>query len=211
MSEATRRSYDAVAARYAQEVGGELAGKPADRALLVGCGPGHVAEYLNGRGARVTAVDLSPSMCAIARTAHVTGQGQTPAVAGDMTALPIRSGALSGLVCLYAVIHLDRDERGAAYAEFARALAPGAQALIAFHTHAAGVVPGTAVDLTEWWDEAVELTFRYLDPEGEVTLLTGADLRPVDRLDRNFYPGVEHASRRCYLTVERPHRGARIY
>src|SRR2546430_10435185 len=36
MEDATRASYDAVAERYADEIGGELAGKPVDRALL-GC------------------------------------------------------------------------------------------------------------------------------------------------------------------------------
>ena len=70
MTEATRRSYDAVAARYSREIGGELAGKPADLALLdraaaagsggivadVGCGPGQVGAYLAGRGARVVGI-----------------------------------------------------------------------------------------------------------------------------------------------------------
>ena len=55
-SMATRRSYDLVAERYADELSAELAGKPLDRGLLdalaelsapgvmvdVGCGPGHV-------------------------------------------------------------------------------------------------------------------------------------------------------------------------
>ena len=41
-------------------------------------------------------------MCAIAsRTTPL------PTAAADMTALPVRAGALSGLVCMYAVIHLD--------------------------------------------------------------------------------------------------------
>lgn len=208
MNAATRRSYDAVAGRYAREIGGELAGKPADRALLdlvaaaasggivadVGCGPGRVAHYLADRGARVVGFDLSPAMCAIAR-------GSVPAAAADMTALPVGTSTLSGLVCLYAVIHLDQAQRRAAYAEFARALAPEAQALIAFHTSDVDVAPGTAVELIEWWDQPVQLTFRYLDPDDEVRLLTAAGLSLVARLDREPYPGAEHASRRSYLTV----------
>ena len=93
-----------------------------------------------------------------------------------MTALPVRTGALSGLVCFYAVIHLDRAQRRAAYAEFARVLAPGAQALIAFHTSEVDVAPGTAVEFTEWWDQPVELTFRYLDPDEEIALMAAAGL-----------------------------------
>lgn len=60
----TRGSYDLVAERYADELGDELRGKPLDRGMLgvfaeltdggvvadIGCGPGHVAAYLAGRG-----------------------------------------------------------------------------------------------------------------------------------------------------------------
>ena len=81
------------------------------------------------RGVHVVGLDLSPEMCAIAsRTTPL------PACAADMTALPLRAGALSGLVCMYAVIHLDTAQRAAAYREFARVLADGGHALIAFHT-----------------------------------------------------------------------------
>lgn len=78
----------------------------------------------------------------------------------------------------------------AAYREFARVLARGAQALIAFHTSAADISPGTAVALREWWDEPVELTFRYLDADEEVAALAEAGLTVADRLDREPYPGV---------------------
>jgi len=59
-----RRSYDAVAADYAERLGDELAHKPFDRAWLldlaarvagrgligdVGCGPGHVTAVLAGQ------------------------------------------------------------------------------------------------------------------------------------------------------------------
>ena len=59
------RSYDRVAAEYAAQLAGELAHKPFDREWLdrfaarvrgrglacdVGCGPGHVARYLNDQG-----------------------------------------------------------------------------------------------------------------------------------------------------------------
>ena len=78
-------SYDLVAERYAAEIAGELTHKPLDRGLLdavaelagggpvadVGCGPGHVAAYLAGRGARTVGLDLSPGMCAVARGAGV--------------------------------------------------------------------------------------------------------------------------------------------
>jgi SAM-dependent methyltransferase len=208
----TRDGYDRVAAHYARAIGDELSGKPLDRALLdalaelagrapmadLGCGPGHVAAYLAGRGGQVLGVDLSSAMCRIAAVdTHV------PACAGDLARLPLRSGVLGALVCLYAVIHLDADQRRAAYVEFARVLRPGGHGLIAFHTSDADFEPGGAKVLTSWWDRPVELTFRYLDPAAETVALAGAGLEVVARLDRAPYTGIEHPSERCYLLVRR--------
>src|SRR5690349_15678007 len=109
MRDVTRRSYDRVAVRYAAEIGGELAGKPLDRALLnafaesvagpvldVGGGPGHVADYLVQRGVTVVSTDISLVMCGLA------GRAGLPSVVADMTALPFRSDAVGGIVCWYA-------------------------------------------------------------------------------------------------------------
>jgi SAM-dependent methyltransferase len=208
----TRRGYDVVAERYATEIGGELDGKPLDRAMLdtlaeltsgagvldVGAGPGHVTEYLAGRGARVFGLDLSPAMNGVARRATAL-----PFCAADMTALPIRSATLSGIVSLYAVIHLDEPARGTAYREFARVLRAGGYALIAFHTSAADVQTGQSTTLNEWWGHDVRLTFRYLDPAAEAAALARAGLELAARLDRAPDPAVEHASRRSYLLVRR--------
>ena len=204
-------SYDRVAERYAAEIGGELTHKPFDRGLLdavaelagdgpvadIGCGPGHVAAYLAGRGARTVGLDPSPGMCAVARTAGV------PAAAADMTALPLRAGSLAGLVCLYAVIHLDEPARAAAYREFARVLQDGGRALIAFHTSDAEHATGTRQHVTEWWGRPVDLTFRYLDADEEVAALGSAGLALVARLDRSPHDGLEHPSHRSYLVVGR--------
>ena len=208
----TGRSYDAVAGDYAAAIGEELAGKPFDRALLdvlvelaaggviadVGCGPGHVGSSLAGRGARVIGADLSPSMCAVALQ-----QFSVASCAADMTALPIRSGSLGGIVSLYAVIHLDRAARAAAYREFARVLRVGGHALIAFHVSDADIPAGGQRSMMSWWGHDVALTFRFLDPAGEIDALAAAGLELVARLDREPHPDVEHPSRRSYLMVQR--------
>ena len=54
------------------------------------------------------------------------------------------------------------------------------------------------------WDYDVDLTFRFLDPDGEVAALDRAGLRTVARLEREPYAGAEHPSRRCTLLVGRP-------
>jgi SAM-dependent methyltransferase len=208
----TRHSYDAVATRYAAEIGDELRSKPLDRALLdtfaelsgggvsadIGCGPGHVTAYLAGRGAHVFGLDLSPAMCATAVEAT-----SLAFAAADMTALPLASDTLVGIVCVYAVIHLDATQRLAAYHEFARVLKPGGHALVAFHTSDADVAVGGAKTMTEWWGQQVSLTFRYLDPAEEAAMMSDAGLVLMARLDRAPYDGVEHPSRRSYLLVRR--------
>lgn len=90
----TCAGYDRVAAKYAAELGQELASKPLGRALLdafaelaadpvldVGGAPGYVAERLAEQGLAVVHTDLSPRMCALA------GRRRTP-----------RSGACCGQV-----------------------------------------------------------------------------------------------------------------
>lgn len=211
-AQTTGRSYDRVANEYAAEIAGELKHKPFDRGLLdafvdlagggavadVGCGPGHVAGYLAARGVRTYGLDLSPGMCAIAhRTASVE------AVAADMTALPLHSNVLTGLICLYAVIHLDTDQRAAAYKQFARVLCDDGLALVAFHTSDAENRPGEAREVSQWWGRNVNLTFRFLDADEEVTALGHAGMQLVARLDRSPHAGLEHQSHRSYLIVRR--------
>jgi SAM-dependent methyltransferase len=187
-----------------------LAGKPLDHALLyafaelvaglvldVGGGPGHVADYLAERGVKVVSTDLSSAMCELAPQAGL------PSVVADMTALPFGSDLAGGIVCLYAVIHLDAEQRAAAYASFRRALRPGGLALIAFHTRDPKTQMGSEATLSSWWGEPVDLTFRFLDPSAESGALAAAGCELVARLDRTPGP-EEHASDRSYLLVQRP-------
>jgi SAM-dependent methyltransferase len=211
VNHATRRSYDLVAARYAAEIGDELAGKPLDRAVLnafaklssglvidVGAGPGHVAGYLAQQGVSLVVTDLSPVMCGLARRAGL------PAVAADMTALPFDAGVAGGVLCLYAVIHLDVEQRASAYASFARVLRPGGLALVAFHTSDADVPVGGEKLMSSWWGSSIELTFRFLDPRCERDALIAAGFESVAVLDRAPGPN-EHPSQRSYLLMRKRH------
>jgi len=207
------RSYDAVAERYAAEIGSELESKPIDRALLqvvadtagphpvadLGCGPGHVAAHLAALGASAFGLDLSPRMCALAHRDRLL-----PAVAGDVCDLPLASSSLAAVVCLYTLIHLDTGSRARTYAELFRVLRPGGQALIAFHVFDDEVAIGGHRTLTQWWDHSVDLTFRFLDPDRELNAMVDAGFRFVARIDRAPYEEVEHPSHRSYLLVVRP-------
>lgn len=112
-----RRSYDTVAEEYAAGFRDELAGKPLDRALLtclaeqagegapvadLGCGPGHVAAWLAGRGVAAVGIDLSPGMIAVGRRDYPQAEFRE----GDFLALPAADGEFGAAVAFYSIIHL---------------------------------------------------------------------------------------------------------
>jgi ubiquinone/menaquinone biosynthesis C-methylase UbiE len=154
-----RQSYDRVAQRYADEIGGELAGKPLDRALLrcvqdlvatvdeatgtgtvadIGCGPGHVAAYLAGLGVATIGIDISPAMIEVGRRRYPDVSFRV----GSLLALPATDGELAGAIAFYAIIHLQPEDRPQAYREMWRVIRPGGWLLLAFHTSLVEGVPG---------------------------------------------------------------------
>ena len=122
-------SYDKVADEYARRIGGELAGKPADRELLadivrqasplgpicdLGCGPGHVTRFLHDAGAQtVLGMDLSPAMVAKAKALNSAIEFKV----GDMTSLDVPSESWGGIVALYSIIHVPRTRLGKCFQE----------------------------------------------------------------------------------------------
>lgn len=216
--EEVRASYDAVAERYAEEIGEELIGKPVDRALYgcfaelvrpmsgagrlvgdVGCGPGHVCRYLAGLGLNVIGVDASPGMVRVARLRHP----QLRFEVGTFDRLPAGDGQWAGAVAPYSIIHLDRAGRQRAFTELARVLAIGGWLLVSFHVSDAEKAAGEALKLTQWWDTPVELTINFLDPAEVAADLVDAGFTVMSRTDREPWPSGEHQSRRSYLLARR--------
>lgn len=208
---ALRATYDRVAAEYAARVGGELAGKPADRRLLddladrarqvgdgpvadLGCGPGHVAAHLAARGVRAVGVDLSEGMLAQARGSHPG----LPVAAGDLLALPLGDGTLAAAAAFYSLIHLPVGAEVAALAEIRRVLAPGGVLLAAVH------VGEEVRHLDEWWGHPVSVDFRFVTMTALAGWAERAGLAVEDVLERDPYPEVEVETRRGYLRAVRP-------
>src|SRR5262252_284036 len=111
----TRDSYDRIAGAYADHLLDELDHKPLDRALLaafeatapagpiadLGCGPGHVARYLHGRGRHLIGIDLSPEMVEIARRSSPGPEYRV----GTMLNLDLAECSLAGAISLYFYFH----------------------------------------------------------------------------------------------------------
>jgi SAM-dependent methyltransferase len=205
--DSVRAAYDAVAGDYARQFSDELAHKPLDRALLralveeqapgeaiadLGCGPGHVAAFMADLGASVVGIDLSARMIDIARRKH-------PAIdwrVGDLLDLPVASGELGAAVAFYCLIHLLPGEMPAALSELARVLGPRGRLLLAFHA-------GSGVHhRAEWYGHAVDLDFRFLEPDEVTAQLEAATFDVTATVQRSPYPG-EAPTTRCYMLARK--------
>ncbi|MDF0602069.1 methyltransferase domain-containing protein [Psychromarinibacter sp. C21-152] len=111
---------DAVAARLVAQVA------PEGRHILdLCCGHGALTAALADAGARVTGLDFSPEMLAIARK-HAPG---IEFVEGDATTLQFRDGAFDSVISNFGMMHI--PDQPAALAEICRVLRPGGRFLMA--------------------------------------------------------------------------------
>ncbi|WP_411103959.1 class I SAM-dependent methyltransferase [Streptomyces sp. cmx-4-9] len=208
---AVRASYDAVAVDYARLLGTGLAARPLDRALLaafaeyvrggsggggravadLGCGPGRVTAHLDALGVRAFGVDLSPAMVAVARRSHPGLRFEV----GSMTALDVADGVLGGVLAWYSTVHTPPGELPALFSEFARVLAPGGHALVAFK---AG---DERRRLHHAYGHPVDLDVYLTPPEQVAALLAGAGLAEVARLVRE--PEGDERSARGFLLARK--------
>jgi ubiquinone/menaquinone biosynthesis C-methylase UbiE len=180
---ATRDAYDAVASDYARLLPDVSAEAPLDRAVLaafvemvqesgdslvaeVGCGSGRVTAHLADVALGIIGLDLSLGMATVARSAR-PDLAFAVAHAG---ALPIRSGALGGLVAWYSLINLRTDLLPSILAEFARVTRSGAPIVVAFQSG-----EGERVDRTTAYGHPVPLTYYRHRIEDVADSLAGAD------------------------------------
>lgn len=99
---------------------------PQDEPVLdAGCGLARWVIYLRQRGFRVLGVDYAHGALAQARAEY----GELPLFAGDTTALPMRDGALGGVISLGVVEHVESGPVPA-LRELWRVLRPGGVALV---------------------------------------------------------------------------------
>lgn len=200
-------SYSRVAAEYTSRIAGELEHKPFDREQLdrlaelaegpicdMGCGPGHVAAYLHGRGAAVLGVDISPGMVGEARRLHPHINYQE----GSMAALDVPDNAWGAIAAFYSIIHIPRDRMVITLTELKRVLRPGGYLLLAFH------LGQETIHSDEWWGETVFIDFHFYQRAEMEEWLRAAGFTIASSLERAPYPDVEHQSHRAYVLAQKP-------
>jgi SAM-dependent methyltransferase len=210
MSGNIQKSYDTVAREYADEIYGELAGKPFDRNVLdrfaervrgkgrvcdLGCGPAQIARYLRDRGVDAFGVDLSAGMLAQARRLNPGLQ----LVQSSMLALGLGSETVSGVAAFYSVIHIPRAEVVTALVDIRRVLRPGGLFLVTFH------LGSEDSHHEELFGRPVSLDVTLFTIEEMSRYLTAAGFQIEQVQEREPYaPEVEYQSRRGYILAARP-------
>jgi SAM-dependent methyltransferase len=210
MWDGIQKSYDAVAREYADEIYGELAGKPFDRAVLdrfaarvrgegwvcdLGCGPAQIARYLKDRGVNAFGVDLSAGMLAQARRLNP----DLLFVQSSMHALGFGARTLSGVAAFYSIIHIPRAQVVDALRGVHGVLQPGGLLLMAFHLGREDSHHEELFGRPVCLDVALFTT-------GEMSgYLKTAGFAIEETLERDPYaPEVEYQSRRGYILATRP-------
>lgn len=160
MTDEVRDSYDAWAKEYAElflrdleqdsnatawlatfaEIAARCHGSVAD----LGCGPGHVVDHLCGLGLPTVGYDLSPGQIAQARSAFPSVEFRV----GNLETLHNPDSSLGGIVARYSLIHLDPSLFDGVFAEWMRALEPGAPVLVSFFGSLSAEAHGTPFDHT---------------------------------------------------------------
>jgi SAM-dependent methyltransferase len=205
-----RKSYDVVARKYADEIYGELAGKPFDRKVLdrlaervrgrglvcdLGCGPAQIARYLRDRGVGAFGADFSEGMLAEARRLNP----DLPFVQTSMLALGLRSESLAGVAAFYSIIHIPRENVVLALAEVRRVLRPGGLFLFTFH------LGSEDSHHDEFFGQRVSLDVALFTTAEMLGYLKAADFVIEQIEERDPYaPEVEYQSRRGYILASRP-------
>jgi SAM-dependent methyltransferase len=197
-------SFTTVADVYRATFADELARKPFDRAFLervarrrprlpvleVGAGPGHIGAYLAARGVDVLTSDASIGQL---REARALLGPDAPIVAADLARLPVRPGALDGVLAFYCLIFGPAPQLDAVFRDWRAALAPGGFAAIAVHA-------GEGVShAAEWHGRAVDFTLVLRDPDDLQRRLEAAGFTIDSCVVREPYD--DERTPRCYVVA----------
>ncbi|MGK5521000.1 class I SAM-dependent methyltransferase [Micromonospora sp. URMC 107] len=108
-------------------IGRHLSHRPGN-VLDLGCGPGHITDYLRSLGVDALGIDIVPEFIAHAKSAHPHGRYQL----GSMRNLDVEDHSLAGILAWFSLIHLPPQDLDEVLAEFRRVMAPAGTLVVGF-------------------------------------------------------------------------------
>jgi ubiquinone/menaquinone biosynthesis C-methylase UbiE len=203
------KCYNTTAADYAADRIDELSKKHFDRLLLkefarinkdkglcadFGCGPGQATKFLHDHGLKnIIGVDISSGMIETARRLFPEIGFET----GDLLDLSFGSDYFGSGIAFYSIVHFNYDQIRKAFSEIYRVLKKGGQFLFSYH------VGDEIVHFDKAHDKDIDIDLYYFETDKILGLLSDAGFRTIDALERRPYEGVEYASRRAYIWIEK--------
>ncbi len=189
----TRSTFDAVAEDYARLLSESVTEERLDRAVLdafielvksagggpvadVGCGTGRLTAHVADADLDVLGLDLSEGMV---RVGHDANPDLSFGVA-HAAALPLRSGAVGGVMAWYSLINTRPDLIPSVLAEFWRVLRPGGPLVVAFQSG-----QGERVDRETAYGHALPITYFRHRVEDVVDFALAAGFRVYASVQRN--------------------------
>jgi SAM-dependent methyltransferase len=173
------RSYDRLAARYAQwadrvtpplrEHYAEVLSArlpPGARVLELGCGPGVPVARMLSRRFAVVGVDISQQMVRLARL----NASRAVFLQADMASVAFRPAAFDGVVAFYSLIHVPRVHHAGLLARVRRWLRPGGVLVASLGWHDKAVVSDPD------WLGAGPMHWSFFDAKTNLRLLREAGL-----------------------------------
>jgi SAM-dependent methyltransferase len=208
-------AYDALAKRYDEVERALTWNRPVELGLIfsfarmasihagpvgdVGCGPGHITQYMQQLELRAVGVDLSPGM--IARAA--ANYPRCPFRTGAIEALPMAEGEWSGAVSLGATWHHDAPARRAALRELARVIRPDGALLFSWLESAPRCPADSSQRLYRWLDCEVALELHFVSVKTALREAASAGFEVLSATLREPMTPHELPARRGFLLARR--------
>jgi ubiquinone/menaquinone biosynthesis C-methylase UbiE len=207
-TELLKQGYDSVAREYLRDYKDDLKNKPLEQEMLarlaksvsamgpvcdLGCGPGQAAAMLHKLGARAFGIDISPAMVEGAARLHPEIEFKV----GNMYHLEVEDNSLGGVVMLYSLSNVPRQDVVPVFREIGRVLVDHGQLMIAVHK-------GESVyHRTEWYGRPVCIDWTFFTRDELRVYLSVAGFEFVELVERKPYPDVEHQCPRLCIRARK--------
>lgn len=200
--------YSKIAKDYANEFYNELDHKPTDRYLFelfcskvkgkgtvcdMGCGPGHITEYIYNKGIDVVGMDLSLGMLDAAKERNPELHFER----ADMLALDEVDKQFAGIISHYSIVHFRDSELMHIFKGLKSLLIDDGILFLAFH------IGNEELFVEELFGKQVNMDYIFHDIDQILSLLKELNFNIIEAICREPYDGYEYPSKKGYIVCQK--------